>query len=218
MYQAHGWWFADQDTHFAHMIDKNIKKGGPPTYQEPVRRKSLGYVNRFGVAVDIGANVGLWSRDLAQRFERVIAIEPVETFRKCLKKNVPWPNIEVWPIALGTEDTTIDMIITEGNTGHSHINKNTIGNGQVQMKKLDSLGINFDSIDYVKIDCEGYEVEILKGGEHTIKHHKPITVVEQKLHTDTGITKDTQYGAVDLLKSWGARELGRVRNDCILGW
>ena len=36
MYQAHGWWFADQDTHFAHMIDKNIKKGGPPTYQEPV--------------------------------------------------------------------------------------------------------------------------------------------------------------------------------------
>ena len=29
MYQAHGWFFADQDTHFAHMIEKNIKKGGP---------------------------------------------------------------------------------------------------------------------------------------------------------------------------------------------
>ena len=43
-------------------------------------------------------------------------------------------------------------------------------------------------------------------------------VVEQKLHEDTGITKETQYGCVDLLKSWGARELGRVRNDCILGW
>lgn len=218
MYQAHGWWFADQDTHFAHMIDKNIKKGGPPTYQEPVRRKSLGYVNRFGVAVDIGANVGLWSKDLAQRFERVIAIEPVATFTECLKKNVPWQNLEVWPIALGTKDTTIDMIITEGNTGHSHIDKNTVGSGQVQMKKLDSLALNFDTIDYVKIDCEGYEVEILKGGEATIKHHKPVMVVEQKLHTDTGITKETQYGAVDLLKSWGARELGRVRNDCILGW
>jgi len=218
MYQAHGWWFADQDTHFAHMIDKNIKKGGPPTYQEPVRRKSFGYVNRFGVAVDIGANVGLWSKDLAQRFERVIAIEPVATFTECLKKNVPWGNIEVWQIALGTEDTTIDMIITEGNTGHSHIDKSTIGSGQVQMKKLDSLGLNFDAIDYIKIDCEGYEVQILQGGEDTIKHHKPTIVVEQKLHTDTGITKETQYGAVDLLKSWGARELGRVRNDCILGW
>ena len=218
MYQAHGWWFADQDTHFAHMIDKNIKKGGPATYQEPVRRKSLGYVNKFGLAVDIGANVGLWSRDLAQRFDRVIAIEPVLDFTKCLEKNVQTHNVEVWPIALGTEDTTIDMVITEGNTGHSHINQDTIGTGKVQMKRLDSLGYNFDRIDYVKIDCEGYEMQILQGGEETIKHHKPIMVVEQKLHTDTGITKETQYGCVDLLKSWGARELGRVRNDCILGW
>jgi len=216
MYQAHGWWFADQDTHFAHMIYKNIKKGGPPTYQEPVRHKSLGFVKDFGVAVDVGANVGLWSRDLATRFARVVAIEPVEEFQECLRKNVPMENIEVWPIALGTEDTTIDMIITEGNTGHSHIDKTTIGIGKVKMQRLDSLW--FDRIDYMKIDCEGYEMQILHGGEQTIRNHQPVIVVEQKLHTDTGITKETQYGAVDLLKSWGARELGRVRNDCILGW
>ena len=216
MYQAHGWWFADQDTHFAHMIDKNIKKGGPPTYQEPVRHKSLRFVKDFGVAVDIGANVGLWSRDLATRFARVVAIEPVQEFQECLRKNVPMENIEVWPIALGTEDTTIDMIITEGNTGHSHIDKTTIGIGKVKMQRLDSLW--FDRIDYMKIDCEGYEMQILQGGEQTIRNHQPVIVVEQKLHTDTGITKETQYGAVDLLKSWGARELGRIRNDCILGW
>ena len=216
MYQSHGWWFADQDTHFANMLKKNIKKGGPPTYQEPVRAKSLQFVKDFGVAVDIGANVGLWSRDLAARFARVVAIEPVEEFQQCLRKNVPMENIEVWPIALGTEDTTIDMIITEGNTGHSHIDKTTIGIGKVKMQRLDSLW--FDRIDYMKIDCEGYEMQILHGGEQTIRNHQPVIVVEQKLHTDTGITKETQYGAVDLLKSWGARELGRVRNDCILGW
>ena len=216
MYQAHGWWFADQDTHFAHMIGKNIKKGGPPTYQEPVRNKSLQFIRDFGVAVDIGANVGLWSRDRATKCARVIAIEPVAEFQECLKRNVPMENIELWPMALGTEDTTIDMIITEGNTGHSHINKDTIGAGKVEMKRLDSLW--FDRIDYMKIDCEGYEMQILQGGENTIQTHQPIIVVEQKLHTDTGITKETQYGAVDLLKSWGAKELGRVRNDCILGW
>lgn len=216
MYQAHGWFFADQDTHFAHMIDKNIKKGGPPAYQEPVRQKSLQFVNDFGVAVDIGANVGLWSRDLVTKFARVIAVEPVSEFQECLKRNVPMENLEVWPLALGTEDTTIDMIITEGNTGHSHINKDTIGNGKVEMKRLDSLW--FDRIDYMKIDCEGYEMQILQGGANTIQTHQPVIVVEQKLHTDTGITKETQYSCVDLLKSWGAKELGRVRNDCILGW
>ena len=216
MYQAHGWFFADQDTHFSHMIEKNIKKGGPAAYQEPVRKKSLEFVSDYGVAVDIGANVGLWSRDLAIKFARVIAIEPVVEFQECLRRNVPMENIEVWPFALGTEDTTIDMIITEGNTGHSHINKDSVGSGKVEMKRLDSL--DFDRIDYMKIDCEGYEMQILKGGENTLRTHQPIIVVEQKLHTDTGITKETQYGCVDLLKSWGATELGRVRNDCILGW
>jgi FkbM family methyltransferase len=216
MYQAHGWWFADQDTHFAHMINKNIKNGGPAVYQEPVRTKSLQFVKDFGVAVDIGANVGLWSRDLVRKFAHVIAIEPVVDFQECMRKNVPMENIEIWPIALGTEDTSIDMIITKGNTGHSHINKDTIGTGKVEMKRLDSL--NFDRIDYMKIDCEGYEMQILKGGENTIRTHQPVLVVEQKLHTDTGITKETQYGCVELLKTWGARELGRVRNDCILGW
>ena len=216
MYQAHGWWFADQDTHFAHMINKNIKNGGPAVYQEPVRTKSLQFVKDFGVAVDIGANVGLWSRDLVRKFAHVIAIEPVVDFQECMRKNVPMENIEIWPIALGTEDTSIDMIITKGNTGHSHIDKDTIGTGKVEMKRLDSL--HFDRIDYMKIDCEGYEMQILKGGEHTIRTHQPVIVVEQKLHTDTGITKETQYGCVDLLKSWGATELGRVRNDCILGW
>ncbi len=216
MYQAHGWFFADQDTHFSHMIEKNIKKGGPAAYQEPVRKKSLEFVSDYGVAVDIGANVGLWSRDLAIKFARVVAIEPVVEFQECLRRNVPMENIEIWPIALGTEDTTIDMIITEGNTGHSHINKDSVGSGKVEMKRLDSL--DFDRIDYMKIDCEGYEMQILKGGENTLRTHQPIIVVEQKLHTDTGITKETQYGCVDLLKSWGAKELGRVRNDCILGW
>ena len=98
------------------------------------------------------------------------------------------------------------MIITEGNTGHSHINKDTVGNGKVQMKKLDTLGFNFDRIDYIKIDCEGYEMPIIQGGENTIKHHMPVIVVEQKLHTDTGITKETQYGCVELLKSWGLQQ------------
>ena len=83
MYQAHGWWFADQDTHFAHMINKNIKNGGSAVYQEPVRAKSLQFVKDFGVAVDIGANVGLWSRDLVRKFAHVIAIEPVVDFQEC---------------------------------------------------------------------------------------------------------------------------------------
>lgn len=216
MYEKHGWWFPDQDTHFVEMLYKNMRKGFEPVYQEPVRNKSLRYVKKKSVALDIGANIGLWSRDLALHFAQVIAFEPVRDFRDCLIKNVSADNIDIRPYALGPKDTTIDMIVTNGNTGHSHVDSNSIGSGSIDMRRLDSL--EFDTIDYIKIDCEGYELSILQGAEQTIKQHRPVIVVEQKLHKDTGITKNTQYSSVELLKSWGMIQLATVRNDCILGW
>jgi FkbM family methyltransferase len=214
MYQAHGWWFPDQDTHFAGMLHKNIKKGGGPVYQEPVRKQSIELCSHRGVALDIGANVGLWSKDLTQAFDRVIAIEPVATFRDCLLKNVDSVNFEVRACALGEENTTINMIITPENTGHSHVDTATLGQGTIPMHRLDSLDL--PKIDYIKIDCEGYENTILRGGKETILRDRPIMVVEHKKHKDVGHTDTAQ--ALDTLISWGAKIIGNVKNDYIVGW
>ncbi len=130
--------------------------------------------------------------------------------------NVPYSNLDVRACALGDQNTMIDMNITTENTGHSHVNPDTMGHGTIAMYRLDHLDL--PHFDYCKIDCEGYEYTILLGAEQTIQRYQPVMVVEQKLHKDTGITKTNQYDAVQLLKSWGARELDRVRNDIILGW
>lgn len=215
MYQSHGWWFPDQDTHFAEMLSKNIEKGNAAVYQEPVRRKSFEFAKK-GVALDIGANVGLWTRDMCATFQHVIAFEPVADFRECLQRNVVADNLDLRACALGTEDTMISMIITQENTGHSHVDESSRGAGNIPMHRLDSL--NLAPFDYVKIDCEGYEYNILIGAEQTIKRYRPVIVVEQKLHKDTGRTSDNQYQAAELLMSWGARKLARVNHDVILGW
>jgi FkbM family methyltransferase len=214
MYQKHGWYFPDYDTHFADMLDKNITKGNRPVYQEPVRKKSFKFVANKGVALDIGANVGLWSLDIAREFRKVIAYEPVEDFRECLRQNVPLDNIVIESCALGNENTSIDMIITKENTGHSHVDPKTKGSGKIPMYRLDDLDLK--EVDYIKIDCEGYEYNILQGAEQTIKKFKPVIVIEQKFHKDVGIIDEGQ--AYDLLISWGLRELARVRNDVILGF
>jgi len=219
MYTKHGWWFPDEDTHFCEMLDKNILKGNQPVYQEPVRRRSLTYAlssQQRKLALDIGANIGLWTRDLCTHFDKVIAFEPVEQFRDCLKRNVHHAALQIEECALGETDTTIEMIVTPGNTGHSHVNQDTLGTGSISMRRLDSLELH--DVGYIKIDCEGYELPIIKGAEETIKRCKPVMVVEQKLHKDTGKTKETQFDAAELIKSWGARELARVRHDVILGW
>lgn len=214
MYQAHGWWFPDQDTHFAEMLAKNITKGGGPVYQQPVRVHSIGQCQHRRVALDIGANVGLWTRDLCKYFDHVIAIEPVLEFRQCLIENVPAKNLTIEPVALGSVNTTINMIITEHNTGHSHVDVASIGQGAIPMVTLDSM--NLPCVDYIKIDCEGFENNILLGAKETILRHRPMVVVEDKHHRDVGHT-DTD-SALDTLLSWGARVLKTIGNDRIVGW
>jgi FkbM family methyltransferase len=215
MYESHGWWFPDTEDHFPKMLDKNVSRGGPAEYQQPVRWKSLQYAKQTRTALDIGANVGLWSRDLVQHFDRVVAFEPVAMFRECLEKNVPNSKLWISPYALGDQDTTVRMNITQGNTGHTHVDPASIGQGDTQIVRLDNLAI--EDVDYIKIDCEGFEYRVLQGAEQTIKNHRPVVVIEQKPH-DAYSQEYGQFAAIELLKSWGMIRLDQLKDDWIMGW
>jgi len=215
MREHYGWWFPELDTHFPQMLKKSVDNGRPAEYQQPVRQRSIDLCARRQLALDIGANVGLWSRQLAANFHKVIAFEPVEIFRHCLEKNVLAPNIEIQALALGDRNCQASMIVTPGNTGHSHLDPNSMGQGEVTVVTLDSLQLK--GVDYVKIDCEGFEYRILQGGRDTICNCRPIVVVEQKPH-QTYSKHYGQHAAVELLQSWGMRKLDQIKDDWILGW
>ena len=210
-----GWWFPDYESHFPKMLQKNVDKGGQPVYQEPVRKRSIALCQNRRTAIDVGANVGLWSRDLCTSFENVIAFEPVQDFRNCLTKNVVAENFDVRSVALGNVATRATMNITEGNTGHSHIDPASFGQGDTEVILLDSLNLN--NIDYIKVDCEGFEYRVLQGAEQTIKRNRPVVVVEQKPH-DAYADQYGQHEAIALLQSWGMRRLDQVKDDWIMGW
>ena len=216
MFEYMNWWFPDGETHFPEMLDKGITKGGPKgEYQWQARNKSLKYVKNKRLALDIGANVGLWSRSLTKHFDQVIAFEPVSIFRDCLNKNVKSTNFKVMSVALGNKETTANMNITEGNTGHTHIDPASIGTGNIQVITLDSLNLN--NVDYIKLDCEGFEFRVIQGAEQTIKRCQPVIVVEQKPH-DAYSDQYTQHAAVELLQSWGLEKLDNHNDDWILGF
>jgi len=210
-----GWWFPDTESHFPKMLKKSINKGGPAEYQYQVRNRSLTYVKNKQVAIDVGANVGLWSRSLCEQFVSVLAVEPVGMFRDCLTRNVPAGNLRVLDFALGNENTTANMIITEGNTGHTHIDPASVGAGNIAVKRLDDIAL--EQVDYIKMDCEGYEYRVLQGAEQTIRRCCPVVVVEQKPH-DAYSNQYGQFAAIDLLQSWGMVKLYQVKDDWIMGW
>lgn len=215
MIEHYGWKFPDFETHLPRMLKKSVDKGLPAEYQVAVRRRSIELCDNRTLALDIGANVGLWSRDFVQSFKHVIAFEPVAVFRECLEHNVQGNNFEVQPIALGDQDTQGTMIITEDNSGHSHLDPATMGTGNVRVVRLDTL--NFHDVSYIKIDCEGYEYRILQGAEQTIRRCRPVIVIEQKPH-DAYSKQYGQFAAVALLQEWGMIKLDQVRDDWIMGW
>jgi FkbM family methyltransferase len=136
-------------------------------------------------------------------------------FRECLIRNVVADNLQVKDFALGDKRTQATMIITEGNTGHTHIDPDTLGTGDTEVYRLDDLEL--DEVDYIKMDCEGYEYRILQGAEQTIKQCRPVVVIEQKPH-DAYSDQYGQHAAIELMKSWGMVRLDQIKDDWIMGW
>jgi FkbM family methyltransferase len=203
---VYDYWMPSTDSHFERLISKRIKNGGPAEYQDDTRDEAYKHVKDFNIAIDVGANVGLWSRPLTKIFNHVIAFEPLEQVYSCLERNVVGLNIEIHKHALGSVNDKVEMVYDAENTGSSYVSE--IGQGSIDIKRLDDL--NLPRFGLLKIDCEGHELEVIKGGEQTILKYKPIIVVEQH--------PESEYCAATYLKKLGAKEITNVRKDYIFGW
>ena len=66
-----------------------------PTYledaggdQQAQRDSALNYVKKWRVCLDIGSNIGQWTRPLSKKFDSVVCFEPNPNFNECFKKNI----------------------------------------------------------------------------------------------------------------------------------
>ena len=183
MKKVFDWWLPNSDKHIAEKLEEQSPVNRGYDYQTQQRDYalsfSLKYASRSKVAIDIGAHVGLWSVDMANHFKELICFEPVKLNKECLIKNLTDRNIKNYKLygcALGARDGKINLSIDNDNTGNPYVDQS--GTYEVDMKRLDSFG--FKRVDFIKIDVEGYELEVLKGGEYTITSCKPIIVLETK--------------------------------------
>ena len=206
MKQVYNYWMPDSDNHFHRMITKRIKNGGPAEYQDDVRDAAYQYVTDFDLAVDVGANVGLWAKPLTEKFKQVLAYEPMQQVYECLELNVKDLPVQINSFALGSVNDKVTMEFDKDNTGNSFVSD--VGTGNITIKRMDDL--NLPKFGLLKIDCERHELEVLKGATETILKYKPIIMCEQH--------PDTNECAGEYIKSLGAIELTNVRKDYIFGW
>lgn len=166
MKNCHGVWLPDDEEHLLKWADK---PGW--TYQVNKFLKCAPLFRGRDIAVDVGAHCGLWSMMMRDVFKTIHAFEPLERHIECFKLNVPTAVLH--ECALGEKVQQVGMNVVPTVSGRSHIH----GKGTIPVDKLDSFDI---APDFLKIDCEGYEYFVLRGGENTIKKYKPVIIVEQK--------------------------------------
>jgi FkbM family methyltransferase len=213
-----GWWWPDHERHMLDWLANQKNRriiNGRPAYQGKKQLAAVHYLpaEHRGIAIDVGAHVGLWSWNLAHWFKTVEAFEPVAAHRECWEKNMqPTPDgraAKLWPCALGEREAMIAICTTDTSSGDSWIK----GKGEIPMKPLDSF--HFAGVDFIKIDCEGYEEFVLRGGAETIKRDVPVIIVEQKRDMATKFDLKP-LGAVKLLQSWGYDIAEEISGDYIM--
>ena len=206
-------WLPSTDTHMAEWLKASERVDGRGVYQYPKLEAACSRVRRFGMAVDVGAHVGTWSRILAARFARVYAFEPVPLHGLCWTRNMAGVrNAVLVPVALGAKAGTVAMVQTPENTGESWV---CAGPGTVPLVRLDDIIHRREIVDLIKLDCEGYEALVVQGAMSTLCRDLPVVIVEQvpQYAERHGIA---EMRAVHLLEGVGYVVVQQLTNDYIL--
>lgn len=136
----------------------------PELYERNERDLFCAAIRPGMVALDVGANIGIYTLLAAKRGARVIAVEADPGNAECLRSNIKLNGfaVQIHSVAAADQDGPTDFYQqVSGNRGGS----NLFGGGakiEVQRRRLDSLLGNV-SVDLCKIDVEGAEYATLMG-------------------------------------------------------
>jgi FkbM family methyltransferase len=152
-----------------------------------VMKRCLG---RRSVCVDVGCHKGSFLRWM-KKFApdgTFYAFEPLPELYKNLATSFPLPHVKVFNLALSNQ---------KGVTTFNHVTSNPAYSGLYKRKYdrpnetdctisvatdlLDNIVEENDHIDFIKIDVEGAELQVLQGAIRTISRCRPIIVFEHEV-------------------------------------
>lgn len=159
-------------------------------------RKKHTTVQKGDILLDIGTAEGLFPLIVTNECQKLFLVEPSRLFVKCLEKTFePYKDkVIIYNVAVGNIDGEIDFFedSISGRIGETrNENANKIG-----INRIDTLIPKEEKITYLKADIEGFEYEMLKGAENTIKRNKP------KIAITTYHTENNAQDIIDLILNY----------------
>lgn len=148
------------------------------------------------ICLDVGANIGNHAVVMAQHCRQLHAFEPVPFIFDVLKQNLKHnsSNAIAHNVAL-SELGGVSRISVDGG---GNLGKSTMLSAAAGAELIDITAERGDdciaeisgSIDFIKIDVEGFEPRVIQGLQQTIQKHQPILLLEWN-------SEQTKHGFVD---------------------
>lgn len=139
-----------------------------------------------GVVFDVGANIGAHTVLFAERVGsdgKVVAFEPQRVVFQTLCANVAMRslmNVDCYWAAVGESEGVVSVVDIDYRIDNNFggISMDLPGPSyQVGKVRLDGFK-NLNRLDFLKIDVEGMESDVIQGAQETIRKHRPIIYVE----------------------------------------
>lgn len=163
------------------------------------KRVYLSFVRPGDIVLDVGANVGahtVFLSHLVGKRGRVLAFEPlpanIDALKETVRRRTRHPNIAILPVAVGNSvlhEGRVTLKIPGDDFTQASLALQTTGSWKVKPAvrevavPLTSLDTSTDvqslrHIELVKIDVEGGELDVLRGGSRTLSRHLPLIYCE----------------------------------------
>ena len=202
----HDWYVLKDDKTLSRAMSHE-KINDVSQYQKKQLDISYRFCKQFRHAIDIGANYGIMSYNMSSQFTKISAFEIVPEILDCLKLNIEnfnLSNVDIYDCGLSNKEELVSLNFESNKTFSTHVNKEEVGN--IKVNKLDFY--NFEDVDFIKIDAEGFEPFIIEGGMETIKKYKPVILYERKGHSLRYNKPNT--AVLDMLSSLGYKDLATI--------
>ncbi|MDT5269284.1 MAG: hypothetical protein QOH49_1470 [Acidobacteriota bacterium] len=189
-------------------IDSSIYFGG---CFEPDTTAAINRLCRPGMTVvDIGANVGchaLRFGKLVGAAGRVVAFEPMTWARAKLVRNIElngFSNITVEAVALSDSAGSREAYFRSSWQSGEESDPESLRRDTITFDTLDAYAErnNISRVDLIKLDVDGHEFKVIRGGARTLAAHRPLILIELGPHLLAGAGDDIAE-MVEFLSSLG---------------
>jgi len=229
VYSRHGYRISIAGTHM--YVDPRYIMITNICPEEPMLERLLSQIEPGDTFIDVGAYIGTYSIPIAKMHNgtvRVIAFEPAphcaEVFRKHLKYNHVQDNVCVEERACSDSSGTAYFDLNQSVLDYPPASEGLMRLDKTEDRADDDRLIEIQAVtidhyteanalkpDYIKIDVEGAELQVLEGARNVLREYRPVVFCElHKFNWDSFHTSESK------LRDYLA-EVGYEMKDAITG-